>query len=113
MYNGQPTICAVTEFCRFYENNEHYLQLYFYKFISLWPFVHGAMGVGQKSIKLVWWCHQLLTENFSHCPYAAADAHGAMGCDQKIFTLVWRCSSCPVPYPTAACPEFHVGCRLG
>ena len=22
-------------------------------------------------------------------------------------------SSSPGPYPTAACPEFHVGCRLG
>ena len=22
-------------------------------------------------------------------------------------------SSCPGPYPTAACPEFHLGCRLG
>ena len=22
-------------------------------------------------------------------------------------------SSCPGPYPTAACPEFHAGCRLG
>ena len=22
-------------------------------------------------------------------------------------------SSCPGPYPTAACPEFHIGCRLG
>ena len=22
-------------------------------------------------------------------------------------------SSCPGPYPMAACPEFHLGCRLG
>ena len=22
-------------------------------------------------------------------------------------------SSCPGPYPMAACPEFHIGCRLG
>ena len=22
-------------------------------------------------------------------------------------------SSCPSPYPTAACPEFYIGCRLG
>jgi hypothetical protein len=21
--------------------------------------------------------------------------------------------SCPGPYPTAACPEFHISCRLG
>ena len=40
--------------------------------------------------------------------YAAADVHGAMGCNQKRFTLVY----CPDPYPTAACPKFHVGCRL-
>ena len=37
--------------------------------------------------------------------YTAADFHGAMGCDQK---SGGDNSFCP-----AACPEFHVGCRLG
>ena len=40
--------------------------------------------------------------------------HESMGCDKESFTLVWRdTSSCPGPYPTAACPKFHVGCRPG
>ena len=29
--------------------------------LILHPAVHGAMGCGQKSLKLVWWCHQLLS----------------------------------------------------
>ena len=46
--------------------------------------------------------------------YVAIDFYGAMGCDQQSFTLVWGDTrSCPGPYSTAACPEFHIGCRQG
>ena len=27
-----------------------------------WPVIHGAMGSVQSSFKLVWWCHQLMSE---------------------------------------------------
>ena len=52
--------------------------------------IHGAMGCDQ---------------------YAAADVHEAMGCYQKSFIIlvVWGNTSSRLgPYPTAACPEFHV-----
>ena len=45
--------------------------------------------------------------------YAAADIYGVMGCEQKIIMVVWRWRKLlSGPYPTTACPEFHVGCRL-
>ena len=41
--------------------------------------------------------------------YAALDIHGAMCFDlKKLYTIV-----AVSHYPTAACPEFHVGCGLG
>jgi hypothetical protein len=53
-----------------------------------------------------------VNENVSPCLYAAADAHGAMGCDHKALSYSFICgddaSSCPNPYPTYACPTFHL-----
>ena len=46
-------------------------------------------------------CPEILVENFSPCPYAAADAHGVMGCDQK--TLSYRSvavTQAPIRVPT-------------
>ena len=42
--------------------------------------------------------------------YAAADVHGALGCYLKNL-CGGDASSCPGSYPTAAFPEFYVGCR--
>ena len=40
-------------------------------------------------------------------------AHESMDSGQEIFTLLWRWHRfCLGPYPTGACPEFHVSCRL-
>ena len=50
-------------------------------------------------------------ENFSSCPYAASDAHEPWAATKKALSFS-QCggdtSSCPGPYPTAACPKFHV-----
>ena len=49
-------------------NDLWYLNYFFLEKILSWlsslvqsTAVHGAMGCGQKSFKLVWWCHQLLS----------------------------------------------------
>ena len=54
-------------------------------------------------------------ENFSPCPYAAANAHGAMGCDQKSsIILVWRLHQLlSGSLPNGRLLEFHIGSRLG
>ena len=40
--------------------------------------------------------------------------HGLRPATKKALHLcVDDTSSCSDPYPTVACPEFHVGCRLG
>ena len=32
----------------------------YFRFGLIRPVVHGAIGFGKQSFKLVWWCHQLL-----------------------------------------------------
>ena len=42
------------------------------------PVVHGAMGCGLKSFKLVWRCHQLLTGFLAnyHLPFVSRQSDG-------------------------------------
>ena len=61
------------------------------------------------SVKLSW--SQPMEVSDSHS-YAATDVHGAMGCDRKSFTLVCGdTNTCPGPFLTVTCPEFHIKAR--
>ena len=83
------------------------------------PKFHVGCRLGQELFAPVEWRPEqdlvlVLLPHYCKYDYATADVVRAMGCGHKSFTLVWQCTiSCSGPYPMAACPEFHVGCRLG
>ena len=61
------------------------------------------------SIKL-FWLHPMASWTYELCCCRCRRNHGLW---PKTFTLVFRWHQpCPGPYPMAACPKFHIGCRL-
>ena len=86
----------------------------------------------KKSYTLVWWRHHPLSgslprsrfpqfhvgcrqvENFPPCPRLPFTSMEPWATTKKVLSYCsGETSPCPGSCPTAPCPKFHVGCRLG
>ena len=100
----------------FFKDCKEFRNYYFYNtsiqdYEIRMPVFHGAMGCGQKSFKLVWWCHQLLSGFLTkdHLPRVSCQScrslmipavHGDMGCSQKNLYACMAVPPAPVRVPS-------------